>query len=109
VTAVVDDAEQFVIGKKGPGVGKMLKKDREEQLKREERGVLRHEVEEGEEGWEDVDREGQVVHNNDATGEEKQKQRVLVLEGGFVEWQAVHGEDERLTEAYSKELWKDAY
>ncbi|KAH8805007.1 hypothetical protein F5884DRAFT_735834 [Xylogone sp. PMI_703] len=37
------------------------------------------------------------------------KQRVYVLEGGFVGWQELYGEDERLTEAYSKELWKDGY
>ncbi|KAK1993658.1 Rhodanese-like protein [Colletotrichum falcatum] len=34
---------------------------------------------------------------------------VLVLDGGFVGWQAVYGKDERLTEGYSTDLWKDGY
>ncbi|KAL0930642.1 CDC25-like phosphatase YCH1 [Colletotrichum truncatum] len=36
-------------------------------------------------------------------------QTVYVLDRGFVGWQEVYGEDERLTEGYSKELWKDGY
>ncbi len=32
-------------------------------------------------------------------------QTVLVLDRGFVGWQEVYGEDERLTEGYRKELW----
>ncbi|OLN87374.1 CDC25-like phosphatase YCH1, partial [Colletotrichum chlorophyti] len=39
----------------------------------------------------------------------KQPQTVYVLDRGFVGWQEVYGEDERLTEGYSKELWKDGY
>jgi rhodanese-related sulfurtransferase len=35
------------------------------------------------------------------------KQRVLVLDRGFVGWQRAYGEDERLTEGYSKALWQD--
>jgi rhodanese-related sulfurtransferase len=34
---------------------------------------------------------------------------VCVLEGGFGMWQARYGEDERLTEAYVKDLWEDGY
>jgi hypothetical protein len=120
-TAVVgglDDLDGNTVGKeKGKGaIGEMLKKDRGEQLGREGKGVLRHEVEEGEEGWEDVDREGEVVINAGegdvkelGVGEEDGKQRVLVLEGGFGGWQALYGEDPRLTEAYNKELWEDEY
>jgi len=37
------------------------------------------------------------------------KQRVLVLDRGFVGWQEVYGTDERLTEGYRKELWEDGY
>ncbi|PWW74349.1 hypothetical protein C7212DRAFT_212141 [Tuber magnatum] len=37
------------------------------------------------------------------------KQEVLVLEGGFVAWQAKYGNDERLTENYNKELWEAGY
>lgn len=34
-------------------------------------------------------------------------QEVYVLEKGFVGWQEVYGDDERLTEGYRKELWQD--
>ena len=40
-------------------------------------------------------------------GATNKKQRVLVLDRGFVGWQRVYGEDERLTEGYSKALWQD--
>lgn len=33
-------------------------------------------------------------------------QEVCVLVGGFNEWQAKYGDDERLTENYAKDLWK---
>ncbi|EQL00854.1 phosphoprotein phosphatase-like protein [Ophiocordyceps sinensis CO18] len=34
-------------------------------------------------------------------------QVVYVLHRGFSGWQKAYGEDERLTEAYRKELWQD--
>ncbi|POS80302.1 hypothetical protein DHEL01_v201318 [Diaporthe helianthi] len=34
-------------------------------------------------------------------------QKVCVLRGGFQKWQESHGPDERLTEAYVKDLWED--
>ncbi|KAH7159808.1 Rhodanese-like domain-containing protein [Dactylonectria estremocensis] len=34
-------------------------------------------------------------------------QEVLVLDRGFTGWQEVYGPDERLTEAYSKDLWEN--
>ncbi|CCX33161.1 Rhodanese-like domain-containing protein [Pyronema domesticum] len=37
------------------------------------------------------------------------KQRVFVLDGGFVQWQQKFGMDERLTENYNKELWADGW
>ena len=37
------------------------------------------------------------------------EQTVYVLDRGFVGWQEVYGEDERLTEEYRKELWQDGY
>lgn len=43
-------------------------------------------------------------------GDEKKgpvEQRVCVLRGGFSKWQEAHGQDERLTEAYVKDLWGD--
>ncbi|KAI1374002.1 Rhodanese-like protein [Hypoxylon crocopeplum] len=39
----------------------------------------------------------------------KKQQQVYVLDQGFVGWQEVYGPDERLTEAYRKELWEDGY
>lgn len=36
-------------------------------------------------------------------------QKVYVLDRGFVGWQEVYGEDERLTEGYRKDLWQDGY
>jgi rhodanese-related sulfurtransferase len=44
-----------------------------------------------------------------ATGREVKEQKVYVLDRGFVGWQEKFAEDERLTEGYSKELWKDGY
>lgn len=34
-------------------------------------------------------------------------QEVMVLDQGFLGWQAVYGDDERLTEGWVKELWED--
>jgi rhodanese-related sulfurtransferase len=36
----------------------------------------------------------------------KERPTVCVLEGGFGMWQAQFGEDERLTEAYAKDIWE---
>ena len=37
---------------------------------------------------------------------ESKNQEVCVLVGGFNMWQAKYGEDERLTEAYAKDIWE---
>ncbi|KAF1913254.1 hypothetical protein BDU57DRAFT_522044 [Ampelomyces quisqualis] len=37
------------------------------------------------------------------------KQKVVVLRGGFTEWQEKYGRDERLTEGWRKEVWEDGY
>ena len=34
-------------------------------------------------------------------------QEVVVLDGGFTQWQEKYGEDERLTEGYVKDIWQD--
>ncbi|KAI2787498.1 Arsenate reductase [Penicillium oxalicum] len=39
--------------------------------------------------------------------EECKKQEVYVLEGGFVQWQDKYGNDERLTEAYVADIWRE--
>lgn len=72
----------------GSGVGEVLKKNAEDKVEGE--GEKR-----GEGEWEDVD--------------EVKEQKVYVLDRGFVGWQEVYGEDTRLTEGYSKELWKEGY
>ncbi|KAF4123053.1 hypothetical protein GMORB2_6601 [Geosmithia morbida] len=41
--------------------------------------------------------------------EPPQEQSVSVLQDGFTGWQEVYGTDERLTEAYQKELWESGY
>jgi hypothetical protein len=73
----------------GSGVGEVLKKNKE----KEKEGTQEEDAD-GE--WEDV-------------VEETKEQKVYVLDRGFVGWQESFGEDERLTEGYRKELWKDGY
>lgn len=38
-----------------------------------------------------------------------EQQSVYILDGGFSGWQGTYGEDERLTEGYSKELWQSGF
>jgi rhodanese-related sulfurtransferase len=40
-------------------------------------------------------------------GKEGKKQQVVVLRGGFTEWQEKFGRDERLTEGWKKDIWED--
>lgn len=51
---------------------------------------------------------GEVTEGNTDSGEGKEKkvQKVLVLKGGFTEWQEKYGEDKRLTEGYQKDIWE---
>ncbi|KAK6957231.1 hypothetical protein Daesc_000013 [Daldinia eschscholtzii] len=42
-------------------------------------------------------------------GSAAKQQQVYVLDRGFVGWQEAYGPDERLTEAYRKELWENGY
>lgn len=54
-----------------------------------------------------------AAEEKEAEAEAKAKagkqQQVYVLDRGFVGWQEAYGSDERLTEAYRKELWEDGY
>ncbi|KAI0831018.1 Rhodanese-like protein [Hypoxylon sp. FL0890] len=50
-----------------------------------------------------------AAEENEAEGNAGKQQQVYVLDRGFVGWQEVYGSDERLTEAYRKELWEDGY
>ncbi|KAI1326125.1 Rhodanese-like protein [Xylariaceae sp. FL0255] len=52
-------------------------------------------------------REREAASGKGNAGGEKKKQTVYVLDRGFVGWQEVYGNDERLTEGYRKELWED--
>lgn len=42
----------------------------------------------------------------DTGKEEGKEQKVVVLRGGFTEWQEKYGEDEVLTEGYQKDIWE---
>ncbi|RYO98062.1 hypothetical protein DL765_010955 [Monosporascus sp. GIB2] len=56
------------------------------------------------------DKEEKGTGNGNAETELKVKQqKVYVLDRGFVGWQEVYGPDERLTEAWRKELWEEGY
>lgn len=49
-------------------------------------------------------------HTRDEEGGDRKQpvaQKVCVLRGGFSKWQESHGPDERLTEAYVKDMWED--
>ncbi|KAJ8104774.1 hypothetical protein ONZ43_g7695 [Nemania bipapillata] len=52
---------------------------------------------------------GAATRGSSAGEEAKKAQKVYVLDRGFVGWQEVYGPDERLTEAYRKELWEEGY
>ncbi|PSN69219.1 Rhodanese-like protein [Corynespora cassiicola Philippines] len=52
-----------------------------------------------------------VVEEGAEEGEKKREkiQKVLVLQGGFTQWQEKYGEDKRLTEGYQKDIWEFGY
>jgi hypothetical protein len=75
----------------GTAVEEAMTRGKQEELNREEK----------DDGWEDLEEK--------ADGGKKKEQKVYVLDRGFVGWQEKYGEDERLTEGYRKELWKDGY
>ncbi|KAI9800817.1 MAG: hypothetical protein M1825_003600 [Sarcosagium campestre] len=39
----------------------------------------------------------------------KQEQKVYVLDGGFIKWQELYGPDERVTEGWVSDIWKDYF
>ncbi|KAF2125036.1 Rhodanese-like protein [Dothidotthia symphoricarpi CBS 119687] len=51
-------------------------------------------------------RERERLIGGGGEGKEGKEQKVLVLRGGFGEWQEKYGEDERLTEGFQKDLWE---
>jgi hypothetical protein len=83
-------------------IGEMMKKSAAENAENQSKGDKKPE---GEVEWEDEEeRDGK-----NAEQEGKKEQKVYVLDKGFVGWQDLYGEDERLTEGYVKEIWKDGY
>ncbi|KAI9799483.1 MAG: hypothetical protein M1833_004005 [Piccolia ochrophora] len=39
--------------------------------------------------------------------EDGKEQEVFVLDGGFVKWQELYGEDEKVTEGWVRDIWRD--
>lgn len=92
---------------RGPGAALRYLRERERLLgavsKTAEKARMASGDEKGEElGGEEKDGEG-------GRGRGVKEQKVYILDRGFVGWQESFGEDERLTEGYRKELWKDGY
>ncbi len=60
-----------------------------------------------------LEKDKTAAAEKDKDGEQKTakpvQQKVYVLDRGFVGWQELYGTDERLTEAYRKELWENGY
>jgi rhodanese-related sulfurtransferase len=50
---------------------------------------------------------GGEVKERDGEGVKDGGQKVVVLKGGFTEWQEKYGRDERLTEGWEKGVWED--
>lgn len=64
-------------------------------------------VEQGAGASNTVAEKGEGVAGQEADKKTPGAQKVCVLRGGFSRWQEAHGPDERLTEAYVKDLWED--
>ncbi|KAL8767403.1 MAG: hypothetical protein Q9209_006093 [Squamulea sp. 1 TL-2023] len=79
---------------RGPGAA-------ERYLSEREKGKGVGEKEEG--GKEVGEEKGGSRQEGDSEGE----QEVYVLDGGFVRWQELYGDDESLTEGYVPDIWKD--
>ncbi|XP_014555607.1 hypothetical protein COCVIDRAFT_101931 [Bipolaris victoriae FI3] len=53
-----------------------------------------------------VEGSGGVESKGEEGKEGGKKQKVVVLKGGFTEWQEKYGMDEELTEGYKKDVWE---
>ncbi|EWC46087.1 hypothetical protein DRE_04661 [Drechslerella stenobrocha 248] len=53
--------------------------------------------------------EEELLFGSISGGKGEGAQEVYVLDGGFVKWQEKYGGDERLTEKYDAEIWKEGY
>ncbi|KAI4128035.1 MAG: hypothetical protein LQ338_002926 [Usnochroma carphineum] len=99
---------------RGPGAALRYLRERERMFPgkdRDGKGEGRMGVEKKivEEGLEEKEKEGIVeVEEGDREEEgEGKEQEVWVLDGGFVGWQEVFGRDERLTEGWVEDVWKE--
>lgn len=53
---------------------------------------------------------GEVKEGQEESKSERKKgQKVVVLRGGFTQWQEKYGPDKRLTEAWRKDIWEFGY
>jgi Cdc25 family phosphatase len=82
----------------GSGVGEVLRKNKEDAVRKGEGEESKEEDKDADGEWEDEEVDG-----------EKKEQKIYVLDRGFVGWQEQYGEDSRLTEGYRKEIWKEGY
>ncbi|RYP30492.1 hypothetical protein DL767_006233 [Monosporascus sp. MG133] len=88
---------------RGPGAALRYLREREAQQAQRQAKAEGKGVAEG-------DKEDKGAGDGNAETELKVKQqKVYVLDRGFVGWQEVYGPDERLTEAWRKELWEEGY
>jgi rhodanese-related sulfurtransferase len=63
-------------------------------------------------GWTEKKAGGEEKGEGEKEGEEgaaQKKQKVVVLRGGFTEWQEKYGPDEKLTEGWQKDVWEFGY
>lgn len=86
---------------RGPSAALRYMRERQRKAEKGEvgGGVMTEVVREGEEGK----GEGEGMVSQAAEGE----QEVYVLDKGFVGWQAEYGKDERLTEGYEEDIWRE--
>jgi rhodanese-related sulfurtransferase len=57
----------------------------------------------------EVQEQSENVENEGKAESKGKKQKVVVLRGGFTEWQEKYGSDEKLTEGWQKDIWEYGY
>ena len=96
---------------RGPGAALGYLRERERLLGAVPKSAEKAKKEEGDGKGEEIRNMEDKEDLEEDEGKQKgiKDQKVYVLDRGFVGWQETFGEDERLTEGYRKELWKDGY
>jgi rhodanese-related sulfurtransferase len=69
----------------------------------------KREVKEGSGQVEKEDGEKKKDGEEKEEGVAQKKQKVVVLKGGFTQWQEKYGADEKLTEGWQKDIWEFGY